>query len=163
VTTTALNLTIELVPKTCWYSNLRTQIRSKDWDRISNETRAARACAVCGASGVRLSCHERWEYDDERGVQRLLGFVALCDRCHGVKHIGRVMRIATEDPRQAHLIEDSIEHFMRVNEVDLETFNAHKTESFALWRKRSCRAWTTDLGEYAQLVKAPLKVAGPTS
>lgn len=77
MTAPALKLTIELVPKTCWYSNLRTQIRTTDWDRISKETRAAGVCGICGASDVRLSCHERWEYDDEHGVQRLLGFVAL--------------------------------------------------------------------------------------
>lgn len=154
MSTTALKLTIELVPKTCWYSNLRTQIRDGDWDRISKEARAAGVCAVCGAAGVRLSCHERWEYDDERGTQRLLGFVALCDRCHGVKHIGRVGRLATEDPRQAHLLEDTIEHFMLVNGVDRQTFEAHKTEAFAVWRERGTRQWTTDFGGYAALVKA---------
>jgi len=150
---TALKLTIELVPKTCWYSNLRTQVRSADWDRISKQTRAAGVCAICGATGLRLSCHERWEYDDEHSIQRLLGFVALCDPCHGVKHIGHVGRVAMEDPRQAHLLEDTIEHFMRVNDVDLETFNVHKAEAFAMWRQRSARDWATDLGDYAGMVK----------
>jgi hypothetical protein len=149
-----LKLTIELVPKTCWYSNLRTQIRGSDWNRISKETRAAGVCAICGAAGVRLSCHERWEYDDDGGgIQRLVGFVALCDACHGVKHIGRVGRLATEDPQYVRLLQDAIEHFTRVNGVDVETFNAHKTESFALWRQRSAREWKTDLGAYAAMVR----------
>ncbi|MEJ7872263.1 MAG: hypothetical protein WKF67_08375 [Rubrobacteraceae bacterium] len=35
---------------------------------------------------VRLECHEEWEYDEATGVQRLSGLVALCTRCHQVKH-----------------------------------------------------------------------------
>jgi hypothetical protein len=158
---TALKLTIELVPKTCWYTNLRTQIRGTEWDRISEETRASDVCAICGATDVRLSCHERWEYDDGRGIQRLLGFVALCDACHAVKHIGRIGRLATADPRQGHLLKDTIEHFMRVNAVDRATFDAHKTESFAVWRHRSGREWTTDLGDYADLLKLADATAQP--
>jgi hypothetical protein len=151
-----LKLTIELVPKTCWYTNLRTQIGSSDWDRISKETRVSGVCAICGATDLRLSCHERWEYDDGHGIQRLRGFVALCDACHGVKHIGRIGRLATEDPRLAHLLEDTIEHFMRVNGVDRQTFDAHKAEAFAVWRQRGAQQWTTELGEYAHLVKPSL-------
>ena len=135
---TALKLTIELVPETCWYSNLREQIKSTDWKRISAETRSAGMCAVCGVSGVRLACHERWEYDDQRGIQRLRGFVALCDSCHAVKHIGHTGVVAVRAGRP-ELLEDAIGHFMRVNRVDLEAFNAHKTEAFAVWRQRSAR------------------------
>ncbi len=43
---------------------------------------------VCGVpSSIRcLDCHESWEWDDESGVQRLVALVALCERCHRVKH-----------------------------------------------------------------------------
>ncbi len=82
-------LTVELVPRTCWFTNVRSEVSPADWNKLRRETveRAGKRCEICAAGG-RLECHEMWEYDDERRIQRLSGLVALCHRCHEVKHLG---------------------------------------------------------------------------
>ncbi len=35
-----------------------------------------------------MHCHEIWEYDDERKVQKLVGYKILCERCHLAHHLG---------------------------------------------------------------------------
>ncbi len=84
-----IKLTIEPVPKTLANQSLSKQLGNR-WKKISKEERARydHKCAVCEvAPGKgRLHCHEIWEYDDAACVQKLSGFVALCDPCHRVKH-----------------------------------------------------------------------------
>ena len=85
-----LKLTVEPVPKPLANQSLSKQLGNR-WKKISKEERARQdhKCAVCEvAPGEgRLHCHEVWEYDDMVAcVQRLSGFVALCDPCHRVKH-----------------------------------------------------------------------------
>jgi hypothetical protein len=64
------------------------------WDHLRNLVYATYndRCGICHASGhisgVTLHCHEIWQYDDEHHVQRLAGFIALCEMCHHCKHIG---------------------------------------------------------------------------
>lgn len=62
---TAPRLTIELVPKTCWFSNVRDRVSRQDWDRIRSQVyeQADRRCEVCGGRGSRhpVECHEVWE------------------------------------------------------------------------------------------------------
>src|SRR5258708_31337818 len=84
-----LKLTIELVPQTSWYSNLRKVLSQSEWDKIRTKAYAdyGNKCGICGATG-RLNCHEIWQYDGQRRAQKLIGFIALCDLCHHLKHIG---------------------------------------------------------------------------
>jgi predicted restriction endonuclease len=74
-----LKLTIELVPKTSWYSNLRNVIRPAKWDKLRKSVYAEyeHKCGICGATGGRLNCHEIWEYIDTNHEQKLIGFIAL--------------------------------------------------------------------------------------
>ena len=52
-------------------------------------------CGICQARG-RLSCHEIWHYDDDQHVQTLQGFIALCEWCHHMKHLGLAGVLAGE-------------------------------------------------------------------
>ncbi len=65
-------LTVELVPRTCWFSNLRSELSKEEWDRLRRPVfeRAGNRCEVCGGKGTQhpVECHEVWEYDDERLV-----------------------------------------------------------------------------------------------
>jgi hypothetical protein len=146
-----LKLKIELVPKTSWYDNLRNNMDRKDWDRIRYETYANHGdkCGICGYEG-RLNCHEIWEYDEKKCVQRLVGFIALCDMCHHVKHIGHAGILAEEGKLD---YEKVIEHFMKVNNCGRSTFIKHRREAFTQWEERSTHKWKVDLGDYRDVVK----------
>jgi hypothetical protein len=128
------------------------------WDQI--RTAAYRAsgyrCAICGATG-QLSCHERWAYDDERGQQTLLGFLALCRMCHWVKHIGFASVLARAGQLDYQAV---VRHFLAVNACDEAAFQEHHTAAFDVWRRRSERRWMVDLGPLATLLRE--KHAGAT-
>jgi hypothetical protein len=146
-----LKLTIELVPKTSWYNNMRKVLPKAEWDRLRKETYAeyGHKCGICGAAG-RLNCHEIWEYDDRNHNQRLVGFVALCDLCHHVKHIGLAGILASKGQLD---YEKVVEHFMKVNRCGRSHFEKHKKKAFRQWAERSKYDWQVDLGEYEALVR----------
>ena len=85
-------LGIELIPKCTWGINVRTKLSKEQWNIIRRDTyrKADYACEICGGIGDKwpVECHEKWEWDGKTLVQRLVGFVALCPSCHGVKHMG---------------------------------------------------------------------------
>jgi hypothetical protein len=151
-----LKLCIELIPDSCWYRNLRKQIKQSKWDRLRKQVYAdqGNVCRICGGAG-RLNCHENWSYDDDRHIQRLLGFHAVCGMCHHAEHFGVSQILAA----QGHLdLEAVIEHFMKVNGVGRKEFAAHKTDAFRVWRQRSKHQWQVDLGEWAPLVGEIAKI-----
>jgi hypothetical protein len=144
-------LTIELVPSTSWYANLRKVMSQADWDTLRRQVyaRYGRKCGICGATGVRLNCHEIWEYDASTHIQRLIGFVALCDLCHHVKHIGLAGLLASQGRLD---YEDVVRHFMKVNGCNRKTFQAYQAWAFQQWEERSRHDWQVELGDYAGLV-----------
>jgi hypothetical protein len=146
-----LQLTIELVPSPCWEINLRSSMTRANWDHLRKLVYAKYnyRCGVCLASNVRLNCHEIWHFDDENHIQRLTGFIALCEMCHHCKHIGLAGVLASEGKLD---FEQVIAHFMRVNQCSREDYRAHEEAAFAQWRERNGFEWTTDLGMYAHLV-----------
>jgi hypothetical protein len=104
-------LSIELVPSTAWWSNVRSNVSRADWEKCKRFVRARSGdrCEVCGGRGRRwpVECHEIWHYDDENEIQTLVGLIALCPSCHEVKHIGRAMAMGN--------LERAIDHLCRVN------------------------------------------------
>lgn len=134
----APRLTVELVPRTCHYSNLRSELTRTEWDRLRRLCyhRAGYRCVVCGGRGDRhpLECHEVWEYDDDRMVQTFAEVVALCPACHEVKHLLRATRVGRQDRALAHLAE--------VNGwTPLQTRRYFGGEC-ATWARRSRLEWT---------------------
>src|SRR5207302_1396445 len=79
-------LTVELVPSSCWYTNVRSHVPKTVWDRLRRQVaaEAGNRCEICGGRGRRwpVECHEVWEYDDDEKIQRLQRLVALCPACH---------------------------------------------------------------------------------
>jgi len=145
-----LKLHIELVPQSLWYLNPRTAMGRKEWDKLRKEIYAkyGHRCGVCGAQG-RLNCHERWLYDDEAHVQTLVGFIALCDWCHHVKHIGLAGILAMDGKLDYERV---IQHFLEVNQCTREEFDRHKTEAFEQWNERNRFPWEANWGAYAHLI-----------
>jgi len=146
-----LKLRIELVPSTSWYNNLRKVLPKSDWDKIRKKAYAKYEyrCGICGAKG-RFNCHEVWEYDDKKHIQKFLGFIVLCGMCHHVKHIGLAGILTSEGKLDYETV---VEHFMKVNNCDEKTFKEHKESAFDEWRKRSQHEWHVDLGEYENIIQ----------
>lgn len=145
-----MRLTIELVPSSCWYSNLRNAIGEYAWNKIRKQAYlvAGYRCQVCGAYG-KLYCHEVWEYDDVKLVQTLVKFTALCDLCHMVKHIGYAQIRAMQGELDFNLV---IRHFMQVNRCSREESEKAVALAWQVWDKRSDCDWTCDMGEYEELI-----------
>jgi predicted RNA-binding protein with PUA-like domain len=147
-----LELTIELVPSTVWYSSLYRLLPREVWEGIRNEIirNNGRKCQVCGEKEGKMSLHEIWEYDDVKHVQKLEGFILLCEMCHHVKHIGLAGILANEGKLD---YDEVIEHFCKVNECTKSEFEKQKTKAFDVWSKRSQYEWKQDFGEYGEFVK----------
>jgi hypothetical protein len=149
------SLTIELVPQTCWFSNVRDQVSRQDWDRIRKLVyeRAGQRCEVCGGRGSRhpVECHEMWEYDEATGVQRLVRMLALCPACHEVKHIGLAGVKGRGEQASAHLA--------AVNGWTRQIADRYINQAFAAWEKRSARAWSLDVSALAAYGIDPATIA----
>lgn len=153
-----LRLTIEPMPESSSRTNLRERIKPSRWDQLRKQVYAdnGHKCAVCGAEGVMLNCHEIWDYDDEKHIQRLAGFTALCNMCHAVKHVCRVglaeAILGLASRGQFDPDEPAAAHFMKVNQCDRATWDKHYDESRAVRDERSKYRWRVHLGEYAHYV-----------
>lgn len=135
-----MKLNFELVPDSCWYSNLRSILSPAQWDTVRREaySRAGGRCMVCGAKSSRLEAHERWEYDEVNAVQKLSDVVAVCRACHEVIHIGRTQLMGGE--------ERAAEHFMKVNGCSYSEYRKALGEANAAHRRRNkVPEWRLDL------------------
>ena len=88
----SLKLQIELVPGSCWWTNVRSNLTQSQWDKIRKPVYANAnfLCEICGERGTKhpVECHEVWIYNDKSLIQKLDHFQSLCPLCHEVKHIG---------------------------------------------------------------------------
>ncbi len=154
----AARLTIELVPATSWYHNVRALVDEQTWDRIRRKVyrQAGYRCELCGGRGPAhpVECHEVWRYDDQTRTQTLVGMIALCPACHQVKHLGLANVRGKGAEARAHLL--------RVNGWTPEQADAHIEQAFQVWERRSQGPWTLDLdglradvlgGEYPRIAR----------
>ena len=136
-----MRLEIELVPATCWFSNVRSAVTKKRWDKIKQQvsTQAWDTCRICGGVGPKhpVECHEIWSYDDINQIQKLLGMLALCPDCHRVKHFGLAQVQGKE--------EVALQHLMKVNELSRKQAEQYVQAAFARWAERSIKKWTLDI------------------
>ena len=134
-----LKLTIELVPSSTWYSNVRSKEDEGTWNIITGKAYrlAAYKCEICGGVGPKhpVECHEIWEYNN--GLQRLIGFQAICPACHLVKHIG----FASMKGRR----HEAIEQLMKVNDMEYDDVVEYVKLCFREWNLRSQIDWDVDV------------------
>jgi hypothetical protein len=67
----------------------------------------------------RADPHEEWKYttNGQSGVALLVGLKLVCWHCHAVEHFGGTGAKASSGEVPERAIEDTINHFCRVNEV----------------------------------------------
>lgn len=136
-----LKLTIELIPKTSWFSNVRSAVSKAEWDKIRKQVyeKAYYVCEICGDIGPHhpVEAHEVWEFNDKKLTQTLIGMIALCPNCHLVKHMGFAnisgkRNIATN-------------HFIKVNNLKKDEAQILINDAFVLWKKRSQFIYKLDI------------------
>jgi len=139
------NLTVELVPKTCWWSSVRSMVTITEWNKIRKLSYASanNKCEICGSDGLkqgykhRVECHEVFEYDDINHIQKLVKLISLCVNCHQVKHIGRAIAMG----RQVICLK----HLAKVNNWSQKEIQDHIIASFETNKERSKHQWTLDI------------------
>ena len=142
-----LKLNFELVPDSCWYSNLRSILKPKQWDVVRKEAyaRANGKCMICGRPVKRLEAHERWSYNEQTCMQKLEDVIAICHSCHSVIHIGRTQLMGEEDK--------AIAHFQRVNKCSYADYIKALGEANKLHQRRNQIAeWKIDLSYLGKFI-----------
>lgn len=144
-----MKLEIELVPKTAWFTNLRSELTKAQWDVVRKKCyrQADYKCEICGGVGAKhpVECHEKWAFED--GKITLLGLIALCPSCHECKHIG----LAGIRGRG----EIALRHFMKVNGIGRAEAEAYVKAAFKLFHERSQRdSWELDTKYLAEYLKS---------
>lgn len=134
------NLFVDLIPSTCWFTNVRSCVHPKDWDRLRNYVyeRVNYICECCNIdtqkTNVIIEAHERWDYNEETQTQKLVRIIALCHDCHQSTHMGL-----------AGICVEAREHLKKVRCFTEKKCKKHIHYAFEIWRKRSMINWILDL------------------
>jgi hypothetical protein len=144
-----MKLTVELVPTTSHYDNVRTNVKRSVWDKLRKASyeKAGHKCEICGEVGKndKVECHEIWNYNDETLVQKLEGLITLCPTCHSVKHIGRTQGIQELHPSGVSYFEIAIKKVISVNAMTPQEVSDYFRESARVHRERSKHQWELDI------------------
>lgn len=145
----AYKLTIELIPSSSFFNNLRSLLSPEEWDKIRKGCykHAGYKCEICTGVGPThpVECHETWSYEENTGIQKLVGIIALCPACHEVKHIG----LAGIKGRH----NEAVSHFCKVNNCSTADAEKYIKEAFSIFQKRSNQEWELDISLLEELKK----------
>lgn len=144
-----MKLKIELVPSSSWFSNLRSLLPKSKWDTLRKDcyAKANYKCEICGGVGInhKVEAHEEWEYDRKTRTQKLVRLIALCPKCHKVKHIG-LSQLNGEGGA-------CLRHLCKVNGITLEEGRDLIDEAFIVFEERSQFKWDLDISYLDKLKK----------
>lgn len=151
----------DMVPSSCWFTNVRSHVATADWDRLRKMVyrRAGNRCEACGAGKNHdarrwLEAHERWRYVHQprsgRYIQRLTRLVCLCTSCHQATHFGHAQLMGYE--------QDALAHLCHVNDWTPQQAWERVDAAFSVWDRRSARVWELDL---SMLTDAGITVKPP--
>lgn len=150
-------LFVDMIPKSCWFTNVRTCVSPQDWERLARMIyrRAGHRCEACDApldrtAGRRLEAHERWAYDGATNMQTLRRLICLCNDCHLSTHLGYANVTGRADQALAHL--------RAVTGMTQDEVSRHVRAANDLWTRRSARVWALDL---SMLTDAGVTLAPP--
>lgn len=141
-----MRLNVEMIPKSSWNNNLRSMLKPSQWDkvRVLCYEKSAYSCEICNTRPKKgqLHCHEVWEFDDNTGTQKLAKLESVCSLCHACKHIGFAVVQHFDSGRD---LESVINQFLRINQIDLDTFHDYLDNELRIWEERSRKEWKIDI------------------
>lgn len=134
----------------------KKQIRPEALERTNH------CCVVCGSSGERLICHDKWRYDDQNATATLIGFEIHCADCDAVTHSGNAFRI---DPTP-ETVRALLSRLCAVNECSLEMAADLLEAALIKWEERNGKSWTLKVDsalveKYPELAALPDFVPPP--
>lgn len=126
-----LKLTINMLPKGAWNNDFSKTLSKKDWDKLREFAlkRTNGKCEICGFETNNLDVHEEWEFNIKKKTQTLKQIIAICSKCHGVKHFKNSVRLGYGEKAQ--------EHFMKVNSRSEMEFASHLNKSLFEYNERN--------------------------
>ena len=126
-----LKLTINMLPKGAWNNDFSKTLSKKDWDKLREFAlkRANGRCEICGYKTDALDVHEEWEFNIEKKTQTLKQIIAICSKCHGVKHFKNSVRLGYGEEAQ--------KHFMKVNNCSEMEFASHLNKALLEYNERN--------------------------
>jgi hypothetical protein len=133
-------LYIDMIPKTSYFTNVRSIFNDCDWNLIRHHIyeRVDYKCECCGKKKLKyLEAHERWEYNEETKTQKLVRIIALCKLCHSATHYGHSRRTKNIDKINNHI--------KKINNYTDDELHNHIKEAYTLWKYRNKIKWTIDL------------------
>lgn len=142
---------IELVPVPLWGLNMRKLLPQSQWRKFRKALieRQGQQCATCGELAARLNAHEAWQYDERAAPMATLVNVSLvCWHCHHVEHWGVTKSLVAQGALTSAALQDTIDHFCRLNGVSREDFSLHEIEATKVWERRSQLSWRIDYGPF---------------
>ena len=139
-----IGLFVDLVPRSCWFTNVRSCVSERDWERLRRmiTARAGQRCEICQRPGDRaagrwLEAHERWAYNDATLTQSLRRLICVCTDCHQATHFG----LATIKGTDA----EAMRHLCAVTGLSRQDAEQHVEAAFEIWHLRSQTMWDLDL------------------
>lgn len=126
-----LKLTINMLPKGAWNNDFSKTLSKKDWDKLREFAlkRANGKCEICGFKTSDLDVHEEWEFNIKKKTQTLKQIIAICSKCHGVKHFKNSVRLGYGEETQ--------KHFIKVNGASEMEFASHLNKSLLEYNERN--------------------------
>ena len=140
-----MRLKIDLIPESCFYKNVRSNVTKQEWDIIRKRVykESNYVCSICEGSGLEqgfkhpVECHEIFEYNLETLTQTLVSFESICPMCHKVHHIGL--------SGIQGFYNACIKHFCKVNNCTMKDWKKHEEESWNSWKERSKYSWKLNI------------------
>lgn len=154
----------ELVPGPLWgrsaYKMLGSKAIWKKQIRSDALVEADNRCSICRSGQGRMTCHEKWGYDDKQCVATLLGFEIHCSNCDLVAHAGRAFKLGYG--------EVVISHLCAMNHWGIKHALTVLKHAMDVWMMRSEEEWRIKvasylLERYPDLAALPRFVPPPTA
>ena len=143
-------LYIDMIPKTTYFKNVRSLFTDCDWNLIRHHIyeRVNNKCECCGKKRMKyLDAHERWEFDEEKQIQKLVRIIALCKLCHSATHYGH--------SRRTKNIEKINSHIKKINNYNDDELKTHIDNSYKIWKERNKIKWKLD---FSILINSGFKI-----
>lgn len=139
-------LRFEVLPPELHGINIRSELGQQEWDIIRKKVykKYNHTCCICNKRNMKCNAHEVWKLSISlktlTGKQILMNIVNLCDECHDVIHIGRLVAI------DRNRFPEALKYYAQINEISLEqAMNDYRYMAEKYQKTSAIQNWSIDL------------------